>query len=175
MSELAGTADCAAINESRQVDNDDEAVVMAQADGQLIHASGQARCLLVQAADGSFALGRLWAADEAVTVLIVRQAYMLREADTCAPQPAMPTRRGRLLLRAYRLGETPGPQAPIAILIARQEPMLLEFAEALRALGMPPQQQEIVLRMAQGKSNQEIAQDMGLSLNTVAYHIKQIF
>ena len=175
VSELLGTADGDAINKSQQVDTDDEAVVMAQADGKLIHASDQARRLLVQAVDGSFAPGRLRAADEAVTALIVRLADMLRDADTRPPQLAMQTRWGRLQLRAYRLGETTGAQAPIAIRIARQEPMLLKFAEALRALGMPPQQQEIALRMAQGKSNQEIAQEMGLSPNTVAYHIKQIF
>ena len=175
VSELAGTADGDAINKSQQVDTDDEAGVMAQADGKLIHASGQARRLLVQAVDGAFALGRLRAADEAVTVLIVRLALMLRKANTCPPQPAMQTRRGRLLLRAYRLGETPGPQAPIAIRIARQGPMLLKFAEALRALGMPPPQQEIALRMAQAKSNQEIAKDMGLSPSKVSYYIKPIF
>ena len=173
--ELAAEPDGDAINQSQQVDTDDEAVVLAHIDGRLIHASDQARRLLVQAVDGAFAPGRLRAADEAVTSLIVRLAEMLRDAGLRPPLLAMQTRWGRLQLRAYRLGETAAGDAPIAIRIARQEPMLLKFAEALRTLGMPPQQQDIALRMAQGKSNQEIAQAMGLSPNTVAYHIKQIF
>jgi DNA-binding CsgD family transcriptional regulator len=160
---------------SQQVDTDDEAVVITRTDGKMIHASDQARRLLVQAVDGAFAPGRLRAADEAVTGLIVRLAGMLRDAESRPPQLAVQTRWGRLQLRAYHLGDGFSADAPIAIRISRQEPMLLKFAEALRGLGMPPQQQDIALRMAQGKSNQEIAQEMGLSPNTVAYHIKQIF
>jgi DNA-binding CsgD family transcriptional regulator len=164
-----------AVEKSQQVDTEDESVVIAHVDGRLIHASEQARRLLVQAVDGAFAPGRLRAADSAVTSLIVRLAEMLRDADSRPPVVAVQTRWGKLQLRAYCLGEVATGEAPIAIRITRQEPMLLRFAEALRTLGMPPQQQDIALRMAQGKSNQEIAQDMGLSPNTVAYHIKQIF
>ncbi len=175
VTELQPEASGESISKTQQVDTDDEAVVMAYFDGRLLHASEQARRLLVQAVDGAFAPGRLRAADAAVTALIVRLAEMLREAGSRPPLLAMQTRWGRLQLRAYRLGESAASDAPFAIRIARQEPMLLKFAEALRTLGMPPQQQDIALRMAQGKSNQEIAQDMGLSPNTVAYHIKQIF
>ncbi len=159
----------------QQLDTDDEAVLMAHFDGRLLHASEQARRLLVQAVDGAFAPGRLRAADAAVAALIVQLAGMLRETGSRPPLVTAQTRWGRLQLRAYRLGETAAPDAPFAVRIARQEPMLLKFAEALGTLGMPPQQQDIALRMAQGMSNQEIARDMGLSPNTVAYHIKQIF
>lgn len=167
--------DAGGVNKPQHMDTDDEAVVMAHADGRLIHASDQARRLLVQAVDGAFAPGRLRAADAAVTSMIVRLAEMLRRADERPPRIAVSTRWGQLQLRAYRLGEGVAGDAPIAIRIARQEPMLLRFAEALRTLGLPPQQQDIALRMAQGKSNQEIAQEMGLSPNTVAYHVKQLF
>ncbi|HEX9389700.1 MAG TPA: LuxR C-terminal-related transcriptional regulator [Usitatibacteraceae bacterium] len=173
--ELATESDNDGINKSQQVDTDDEAVVIAHVDGRLLHASEQARRLLVQAVDGAFAPGRLRAADTAVTDMIVRLAEMLRDTGSRPPLLTVQTRWGRLQLRAYRLGDAVSADAPIAIRIARQEPMLLKFAEALRTLGMPPQQQDIALRMAQGKSNQEIAQGMGLSPNTVAYHIKQIF
>jgi len=40
---------------------------------------------------------------------------------------------------------------------------------------LSPQQREIALLIAQGKSNQEIAEGLGVSGNTVAYHIKQLF
>lgn len=154
-------------------DTEEEAVVIANDDGELLQASDAARRLLVKAVDGAFAPGPLRAAQDAVTALTVRMAVLLKRTDERPPVQTMNTRWGRIQLRAYRLGEVP--TGPFAMRILRQEPMLLHFSESLRTLGLPPQQHEILLRVAQGAGNREIAADMGLSPNTVAYHIKQIF
>jgi DNA-binding CsgD family transcriptional regulator len=53
--------------------------------------------------------------------------------------------------------------------------MILRFVRAMARLPLSPQQREIALKIAQGKSNQEIADGLGVSGNTVAYHIKQLF
>jgi DNA-binding CsgD family transcriptional regulator len=53
--------------------------------------------------------------------------------------------------------------------------MILRFVEAMGRQALSPQQREIALQIALGKSNQEIAAHMGVSPNTVAYHIKQLF
>jgi DNA-binding NarL/FixJ family response regulator len=53
--------------------------------------------------------------------------------------------------------------------------MILRFARSLQAIDLPPQQQEVAMLLARGMSNQEIAAQMSLSVNTVAYHIKQLF
>ena len=43
------------------------------------------------------------------------------------------------------------------------------------ALDISPQQREVALLLAQGRSNQEIATALNVSNNTVNYHIKQLF
>ena len=45
----------------------------------------------------------------------------------------------------------------------------------LQGLGLTPQQREIAAGLARGASNQELAEALGVSGNTVAYHIKQLF
>jgi DNA-binding CsgD family transcriptional regulator len=47
--------------------------------------------------------------------------------------------------------------------------------EAMGRLALSPQQREIALLIAQGRSNPEIAEGLGVSGNTVAYHVKQLF
>jgi DNA-binding CsgD family transcriptional regulator len=59
--------------------------------------------------------------------------------------------------------------------IQRQEPMILRFVRSMARLPLSPQQREIALLLARGASNQDIADSLGVSGNTVAYHIKQLF
>ncbi len=40
---------------------------------------------------------------------------------------------------------------------------------------LSPQQREVALLLAQGKSNREIAEEMGLSFNTASFHVKQVY
>lgn len=83
---------------------------------------------------------------------------------------------GRFVLRAYAVSDAPlEGDAPIAVRIHRQEPMLLRFVGALGGLGLSPQQREIAAGLARGASNQELSEALGVSVNTVAYHIKQLF
>jgi len=53
--------------------------------------------------------------------------------------------------------------------------VILKFVDALSGLGLSPKQREVALGLAKGSSNREIAAAMGVSVNTVAYHIKQLF
>ena len=47
--------------------------------------------------------------------------------------------------------------------------------QTMGALDISPQQREVALLLAQGRSNQEIATALNVSNNTVNYHIKQLF
>jgi DNA-binding CsgD family transcriptional regulator len=62
-----------------------------------------------------------------------------------------------------------------SILISRQADELVFVAQAAAQLKLPVQQREVVLYMTQGKTNQQIAKDMGISVNTVNYHVKALF
>ena len=71
---------------------------------------------------------------------------------------------GRFVLRAYALSDEPlAGDAPVAVRIQRQEPMLLKFVDALQGFGLSPQQREIAAGLARGASNQELADALGVS------------
>ena len=83
---------------------------------------------------------------------------------------------GRFRVRAYPLPHLPSVQASaIGVLIGRYEPRALALARGTGASQLSPQQREVAILLAQGKSNQEIAQTLALTLNTVSYHVKQVF
>ena len=68
-----------------------------------------------------------------------------------------------------------GDAALFAIHIRRKQAMVLKLAEAMGALDLSPQQRQVALLLAQGKSNQEISAALNVSNNTAGYHIKQLF
>ena len=83
---------------------------------------------------------------------------------------------GRFRIRAYRLPD-PDRRRPdhVGILVGRLEPRALALARGTGASGLSPQQREVALLLADGKSNQEIAHSLALTLNTANYHVKQVF
>ena len=83
---------------------------------------------------------------------------------------------GRFRVRAYPLPNLPSVRAnTVGVLIGRYEPRALALARGTGASRLSPQQREVAILLAQGKSNQEIAQALALTLNTVSYHVKQVF
>jgi DNA-binding NarL/FixJ family response regulator len=83
---------------------------------------------------------------------------------------------GRFVLRAYWLtDDAHAADALIGVQVRRQEPTVLRLSQAMRRLALSPQQKEVGLLLAQGKSNPEIAGALGVSLNTANYHVKQLF
>lgn len=83
---------------------------------------------------------------------------------------------GRFRIRAYRMPGFGGNGADnVGVLIGRSEPRALALVRATGASGLSPQQREVALLLADGKSNQEIARSLSLKLNTASYHVKQVF
>jgi DNA-binding CsgD family transcriptional regulator len=83
---------------------------------------------------------------------------------------------GRFRIRAYRMPDIAGRRADhVGLLIGRTEPRALALVRGTGASGLSPQQREVALLVADGKSNQEIAFALSLTLNTASYHVKQVF
>lgn len=83
---------------------------------------------------------------------------------------------GRFRIRAYRMPGLGGNGVDhVAVLIGRSEPRALALVRATGASRLSPQQREVALLLADGKSNQEIAHALSLKLNTASYHVKQVF
>ena len=162
-------------------DSDDEAMLVTDRAGNVRHGSEKARRLLLLATTSEINPASLKAAvnDRPMQVLKTlcgRLEAIARGEDSAPPAITLDTKWGRHILRAYWLDDDPfAPEALVGVRLQRQEPMILRFVEAMGRLPLSPQQREIALKIALGKSNQEIAEGLGVSGNTVAYHIKQLF
>jgi DNA-binding CsgD family transcriptional regulator len=96
----------------------------------------------------------------------------------------MPSRRetvhdtawGRFVIHAFRLTGLQGQTTDqVALLIRREEPRSLSLVRGTGLAALSPQQREVALLIAAGKSNREIAEDLGLSFNTASSHVKQVY
>ena len=163
------------------LDSAEDAVFLIGPDGALRQHSLAAQKLLALATQGKIGPEQVLSgvADGARPVLrrLAEQLrFALSDGDAGPPSLVIDNTWGRFVLRAYPVSDAPpGADDPIAVRIQRQEPMLLKFVDALHGLGLSPQQREIAAGLARGSSNQELAAALGVSANTIAYHIKQLF
>lgn len=81
---------------------------------------------------------------------------------------------GQFAFRQHAMASGQGEQA-VALLLSRLAAEPLRLAQGAAALDLSPQQREVAVMMAQGHSNTEIAQHLGISTNTAGYHAKQVF
>ena len=162
-------------------DSDQEAMLVTDRSGAIRHGSETARRLLLLATTSEINPASLKAAlnqraSAALNALCERLDAVAHGDDSTPPVVTLDTKWGRHVLRAYWLDDDyDAPDALIGVRIQRQEPMILRFVHAMARLPLSPQQREIAILLAQGKSSQEMAAGLGISENTVAYHIKQLF
>ena len=162
-------------------DSDEEVMLVTDRRGAIRHATENGRRLLMLATTSDINPASLRSAvqeraTEALRALCERLEAVDLGEDSAPPVMGFETKWGRYVMRAYWLHDDHGsPDALIGIRIQRQEPMILRFVQAMGRLPLSPQQREIALMIARGRSNQEIAEGLGVSGNTVAYHIKQLF
>ncbi|HEX3097787.1 MAG TPA: helix-turn-helix transcriptional regulator [Usitatibacter sp.] len=162
-------------------DAEEEAMLVVDRAGRIVHGSERARRLLFLATHpeiGPASVGgrRTDRAAQALRALCARLEAIERGEESAAPSITLDARWGRHVMRAYWLDDDRSSRAAlVGVRIQRREPMILGFVEAMGRLALSPQQREIALLIAQGRSNPEIAEGLGVSGNTVAYHVKQLF
>jgi len=163
------------------LDTEDDAVFLIGADGSIRQVSAAAQRLLAIAMLGKIGPHQMLSGIEEVARpvflgLAARLATALSGGDVGPPSLVLHNAWGRFVLRAYSLSNAPlESHSHVAVRINRQEPMLLKFVDALSGLALSPQQRQIAAGLARGSSNRELADALGVSINTVAYHIKQLF
>ena len=163
------------------LDTDDDNVFFVGADGELRQISTAAQRLLALATQDT--LGpqpKRDAVDDAarptLRQLAERLQAVLASGEGPPPGVVLQSSWGRFVLRAYATSDPPlTADAVIAVRIQRQEPMLLRFVDALNGLALSPQQREVAVGLARGATNRELAEALGVSVNTVSYHVKQLF
>ncbi|QJR10674.1 hypothetical protein DSM104443_01741 [Usitatibacter rugosus] len=161
-------------------DTEDEAMLVVDREGVVRHATEKARRLVLLATTSEINPSTLGSAvndraGAALKTACERLAAIERGDETSAPTLVLESKWGRYVLRAYWLDDDRSAHALVGVRIQRQEPMILRFVRAMARLPLSPQQREIALLLARGASNQDIADSLGVSGNTVAYHIKQLF
>lgn len=82
---------------------------------------------------------------------------------------------GRFVIKRFRLHGPSLDDQLVGLLIRREESRALSLVRGAGHSPLSPQQREVALLLAQGKTNVEIAGALGLSLNTASYHVKQVF
>ena len=81
---------------------------------------------------------------------------------------------GEFAFRRHEMASHTGEPA-VALIVSRLAAEPVRLATGAAAKGLSPRQREVAVLMAQGHSNQVIAQMMGITANTAAYYVQQIF
>jgi DNA-binding CsgD family transcriptional regulator len=163
------------------LDTDDDAVFLIGADAAIRQISLNSQKLLTLATQGRIGPQHALTVDEStLRPTLLRLAERLRSVlsggEGGPPSLVLQSPWGRFVLRAYAIGDPPvEDDANIAIRIQRQETKLLRFVDALNELELSPRQRDVAVGLAKGASNRELAAAMGVSINTIAYHVKQLF
>jgi len=163
------------------LDTEDDAVFLIGADGGIRQLSPASQRLLALATLGKIGPDQMLSGvEEAARPVLSRLAERLHTVlsggEVGPPSLVLHNAWGRFVLRVYSISNAPlQSHSHIAVRINRQEPMLLKFVDALSGLALSPQQRQVAVGLAKGSSNRELADAMGISINTVAYHIKQLF
>lgn len=92
-----------------------------------------------------------------------------------APTHVIDNRWGRFAFRAYPLEPLRPEEGLIGVIVQRQIPTTLALWRRIRALGLPSKQAEVCFHLANGRAYADIAEAMGVSINTVTWHVREIY
>ncbi len=176
-----------AINHAQQfVDSDEDGLVVVDGDCRIVQGTSASLHLLARALQQSFnaATPSLAVGDSVagiVSTLVERIARIRQGQPAKAPREHIDGSWGRFVLSAYELSgdevaiEKRHGLPRVGLHIQRKEQLMVRLVEAMGALDLSPQQREVAVLLAQGKSNLEIAVALNVSSNTAGYHVKQLF
>ena len=81
---------------------------------------------------------------------------------------------GKFAFRHHALSGVAGDKAT-ALVVSRLATESVRLAEGAARLSLSAQQREVALLVALGQTNAEIADKLGVTVNTASYHVKQVF
>jgi DNA-binding CsgD family transcriptional regulator len=157
----------------RPVSRERQAALLVCARRNVRQASGRGHALLAQASgcriNRNTITGELQQSGLALLRRLLAGAIADPAADAQLPSLQATNEWGSFRLRAYPLGEDFG------VLIERHEHLIVRLVDAMHGLQLSAQQREVALLLARGHSNAQIADELGVSLNTASYHVKQLY
>ncbi|HET7404076.1 MAG TPA: helix-turn-helix transcriptional regulator [Usitatibacter sp.] len=153
-------------------------LLVAAANGDLLYSGDCGRRLLLLSTGQAFRpdVPHLAMRAAAHQLRDVCARVVVGRASTPPVEVLRDTLWGRILIRAYPIVTGPkAAAASVGIHIERRHPLRLRLAEAVQALGLSPRQRHVAFMIALGRTNSEIAQELRISGNTVAYHVKCLY
>lgn len=153
----------------------ERALLLCERDGSITRASANGYCLLAQAS--GCPVNRRTVPEEIehcgrqfIRRLLEESGAAIGSMDARAHTSVLINAwglfRSRLFLESAE---------PLGVLIERVDHLLVRLCEAMRSLDLSVQQCESLLLLAQGMSHEAIAEHMGISHNTVDYHIRHLY
>ena len=153
----------------------EEELLVCDPAGEVVHATDRCRRMLLLATGCPITPASL-------PTVAARSAEMLRSllrpvAGASAEQiTSRDTFWGRFSFHVIRLhGDHAALAGLYGIVLKRQKPAVLRIVEAMSDAALSPQQRQIALMIVMGRSNKDIGVQLGVSINTVAYHVKCLF
>ncbi|WP_221046998.1 helix-turn-helix transcriptional regulator [Methylogaea oryzae] len=156
----------------------EEAFLICNEQGQVQHFTHHGRALLHLAAGIPANTARLLDAALAWAEPLLQQVTKPLASSREQNLPAVTVRNhsGIYLLRGFRLDAVQkGTPSLVSVQISRRIPSKLKWLGAPAMRLLPGRDQEVALALIAGKSAREIGESLGISHNSVAYHIRSIY
>ncbi len=167
-------------HDAQFVEGNDEGLVVTSAEGRLIRGNAHSLHLLTRSMQRSFnartpplTLGDTLKG--AALDIVQGVAAQFESGDARPVRKDVDGQWGRFVISGFALEDGGSTQPRVGIHIRCKEPFMVRLVEAMAKLDLSPQQREVALLLALGKSNQEIAKALDVTPNTANYHVKQLF
>lgn len=139
----------------------------------LLWANGAARCAFDSASDLALRDGLVSTAQRSAQPALMRFIEACEESVSTLCIPCE-NGGGHLLLRARRLGSDPA-NACIGITFHRSIDFVARFADVAAAFQLTRSEDKVLHKMLDGMTADEIAGTIGLSIETIRSHIRNIY
>lgn len=152
-----------------------QGVLVATPQGRLMWISSEAEALM------PLAFGWRWRRGAQLPPTLqelLRRLNAQRPGEMALPAMELFTAQGWFSLRATHLAPAPQERQDrqaVALHITRRVARGVRLLSALQTLGLPQRQHELAWWLARGLPESQIAQRMGISLNTAVYHRRQLY
>jgi DNA-binding CsgD family transcriptional regulator len=159
----------------------EEAMAVLSDDGDVLFSDGGWLRLVRMARGEPIVPGQ--ARDEPKALRAFTQGVMKTARAAKRAQHVIDSPWGRFAFRHHELdANTPSAQSKVggaskatALVVSRLASEPVRFTEGAAKLDLSSQQREVALMIALGLTNAEIAEKLGVSVNTAGYHVKQVF
>jgi DNA-binding CsgD family transcriptional regulator len=145
---------------------------------RLVHCSAEGRRLLFLATHPHISRGGLGANSADLPPALLKLCADLDRTfrNETAPPPVAHLQNawGKFVCRAYRLSSD-SEEGLVGVTVQHQTHLPLLLLAATKKLNLSPKQKEVILLLARRKSHSDVARQLNISINTVNYHVKQIY